>query len=111
MITLQKISILHDDMKDCIALDVKPEQKGFVASNAYSLAEAYCEKRAYAAAGVRDAAEPYAVYQDGEMVGFAMYGYFTPDYEDGDEPSKIDRVKMDISRRYKRITTAKSRAK
>ncbi|MCL2408142.1 MAG: GNAT family N-acetyltransferase [Oscillospiraceae bacterium] len=85
MIELRKISILDDNMKECIALDILPEQKGFVASNAYSLAEAYCENRAYAEAGVCDIAEPYAVYQDGKMVGFAMYGYFSPDYEEDDE--------------------------
>jgi len=40
MIELKEISILDDNMKECIALEVLPEQDDFVASNSYSLAEA-----------------------------------------------------------------------
>ena len=46
-----------------IELSVAPDQERFVASNLQSLAEAYVW---------RDAAEPYAVYADDEMVGFAL---------------------------------------
>ena len=75
MIELRKISILDDNMKECIALDVLPEQDNYVASNAYSLAQAYeCSKSEDG-----DIAVPYAVYENGKMVGFAMYGYFPPD--------------------------------
>jgi diamine N-acetyltransferase len=79
MIELKKISILDDVMKACIALEVLPEQYDFVASNAISLAQAYDENKAYAETGKGNIAVPYAVYQNGVMVGFAMYGYFEPD--------------------------------
>ena len=49
--------------RECIELTVAPAQEGFVASNVQSLADAYV---------YRDAAEPYAVYVDEEMVGFAL---------------------------------------
>lgn len=49
--------------RECIELSVAPEQERFVASNRQSLADAYVW---------RDAAEPYAIYADDEMVGFAM---------------------------------------
>ena len=84
MIELRKISILDDNMKECIALDVLPEQRNFVASNAISLAEAYDENKAYAEGTGFSIAEPFAIYENDEMVGFIMYGYFLPD-EDEDE--------------------------
>jgi len=79
MIELKKISILDDNMKTCIALEVLPEQDNFVASNAISLAEAYDENKAFAETGEGAIAVPYAVYENGKMVGFAMYGYFPPE--------------------------------
>jgi diamine N-acetyltransferase len=88
MIELKKISILDDAMKECIALKILPEQEDFVASNAYSLAEAYVENKAYAETGEGNIAVPYAVYKDGKMVGFVMYGYFAP--EDDEESYNQD---------------------
>jgi diamine N-acetyltransferase len=49
--------------RECIELAVAPDQEEFVASNLQSLADAYV---------YRDAAEPYAVYADETMVGFAL---------------------------------------
>jgi diamine N-acetyltransferase len=49
--------------RELIDLSVAPEQQGFVASNVRSLAEAYVW---------REGAEPYAVYADDEIVGFAL---------------------------------------
>ena len=83
MIELKRISILDDNMKECIALDVLPDQEDFVASNAVSLAQAYDENKAYAKTGKGNIAVPYAVYENGKMVGFAMYGYIPP--EDGED--------------------------
>ncbi|MCL2378664.1 MAG: GNAT family N-acetyltransferase [Defluviitaleaceae bacterium] len=85
MIELKKISILDDNMKECIELDFLPEQKGFVADNSLSLAEAYDTNKAYDSTGKGDIAIPYAVYENGVMVGFAMYGYFPPGSEDDAE--------------------------
>ena len=69
MIELRKISINDDSAKECIALEITPEQKGFVASNADSLAEAYANSEK----GLLDI--PYAIYADDVMVGFAMYSF------------------------------------
>jgi len=91
MIELKKISILDDNMKECIALDVLPEQDNFVASNAISLAEAYYENKAFAEKGEGNIAVPYAVYENGKMVGFAMYGYFPPD-DDDDSYSRDEHI-------------------
>ncbi|MCL2840874.1 MAG: GNAT family N-acetyltransferase [Defluviitaleaceae bacterium] len=84
MLTMKKISILDDNMKECIALDFLPEQTGFVADNSISLAEAYDANKAYAETGKGDIAVPFAAYENGKMVGFAMYGYFPPG-DEGDE--------------------------
>jgi len=84
MIELRKISILDDNMKECIELDFLPEQAGFVADNSVSLAEAYDTNKAYAETGKGDIAVPYAAYENEKMVGFAMYGYFPPGDEDDD---------------------------
>jgi diamine N-acetyltransferase len=90
MIELKKISILDDNMKECIALDVLPEQDNFVASNAYSLAEAYDMNKERMEGGEDNFAVPYVVYENGKMVGFAMYGYFLPDEDDGEEAYSKD---------------------
>jgi diamine N-acetyltransferase len=89
MITLRKISILDDNMQECIELGVLPEQSNFVATNAISLAQAYGDNKALAETGKGNNAIPYAVYEDDKMVGFAMYGYFPPE-EDDDNPYSKD---------------------
>jgi diamine N-acetyltransferase len=63
--------------RECIELSVAPEQQGFVASNVQSLADAYVW---------REAAEPYAVYSDDEMVGFALLFPFAGDVDDDSIP-------------------------
>jgi len=83
MIELKKVSILDDNMKECIALEIWPEQENFVASNAVSLAQAYTDNKTYAETGEGTIAVPYAVYENGKMVAFVMYGYIPPDDEDG----------------------------
>ncbi|MCL1995737.1 MAG: GNAT family N-acetyltransferase [Defluviitaleaceae bacterium] len=84
-IILKKISILDEQMPECIALSVLPEQRNFVASNAKSLAEAYDQNKIYEEDGKGFIVVPYAVYEGDTMVGFAMYGYCPPDAEDSDE--------------------------
>jgi len=91
MITLKKISILDDNMKECVALQILPEQYNFVASNAVSLAEAYDTNKAYEEKGEGSIAVPYAVYENSKMVGFIMYGYFPPEDEE-DAYSKDEHV-------------------
>ena len=60
-VTLRKVT--NDTFRACIGLEVREDQKGYVASNMYSLAEAQAD-------GV---SEPRAIYADEEMVGFIMY--------------------------------------
>jgi len=62
-ITLRKVT--NDTFRECIALKVRDDQKGFVASNVYSLAEAQAD-------GV---SIPRAIYADERMVGFIMYDF------------------------------------
>jgi diamine N-acetyltransferase len=57
--------ITMDNFEECINLSVAEKQKGFVASNMYSLAEAKAD-------GV---SKPYAVYNNTTMVGFVMYWF------------------------------------
>ncbi|MCL2409168.1 MAG: GNAT family N-acetyltransferase [Oscillospiraceae bacterium] len=78
MIELRKISILDDNMKECIELELTPEQYNFVAHNAESLGEAY----ALNSKGINSVATAYAIYADGLMVGFLMYGYFEKEFDD-----------------------------
>jgi len=61
MVSLRPVD--SSNYRECIELSVAPEQQRFVASNLQSLADAYVW---------REAAEPYAVYSDDEMVGFAL---------------------------------------
>ena len=70
MIELKKITITSEEMKDCIALDVAPEQKDFVYPNAIMLALEYNFN-------VRNKPmECYAIYAEGTMVGLIAYNYY-----------------------------------
>jgi diamine N-acetyltransferase len=77
MIELRKISLTDDSMKECIKLEVKPEQREFVAHNAYSLATAYVENSRGG-----HIVTPYAIYLESKMIGFIMYGYIKKELED-----------------------------
>ena len=61
MISLRPIDA--GNYRECIELTVAPDQERFVASNLQSLADAYV---------YRDGAEPYAVYSEDELIGFAL---------------------------------------
>ena len=65
MTTVYLREINRDNWKQAIRLDVAPEQKHFVASNLYSIAEAIFNPTYV----------PLAIYNETEtMVGFLMYG-------------------------------------
>jgi len=85
MIELKPISILDKEMVECINLSVTKEQYNFVASNSYSLAEAYDTNKRHIEKGEHSRAAPYAAYNDGKMLGFVMIGYFYPGENDEDE--------------------------
>lgn len=57
--------INQHNFAESVSLNIAPDQVDFVASNLHSLAEAYAFP----------AFEPRAVYVDGTMVGFLMYGF------------------------------------
>jgi len=80
MVELRKISILDENIKECIELDVTPEQRSFVAHNATSLGQAYAWNARYGADG--GYAAPYAIYTDDVMVGFIMYGFIKKEHDD-----------------------------
>lgn len=93
MITLKDIN--HNNWMSCIGLEVTDEQKKFMNPNIFSLAEAYVHS-----GGSRDAEEyyrcvPFAIYNDDEMVGFAMLTYEAETDYDNKPAYEIYRIMTD----------------
>ena len=65
MITLTEIN--QSNWEQCISLSVFPEQKNFVATNVFSLAQSK----------IFPDMLPLGICNDGQLVGFAMIGYET----------------------------------
>jgi len=78
MVELRKINICN--AVKCMMLKLLPEQENFVANNRNSLVQAFGLNRRLIGKGSK--AVPYAIYADGEMVGFIMYGFFTKKFDD-----------------------------
>ena len=78
MITLKPIALFDENAKECIDLLTTQEQEEFVSPNVFSLASAYNLNRK----NIKSCAVPYAIYADTKMVGFVMYGFFEPSYDD-----------------------------
>jgi len=82
MIDLRKIT--WDNYEDVIALKVDDEQKGFVCSNEFTLAQCYVGQ-------INNENEPsgpegtFAIYNDDILVGFNMSLYETDDSEEDDD--------------------------
>lgn len=70
MTELRQITL--DNFEECIRLEPKKEQSGFVASNLRSLWKPTLPLLQ------RTAPLPYAIYQNGTMVGFLMLAYNEP---------------------------------
>ncbi len=70
-------TITEENFEECLELELTQSQKQFVASNAYSLSEAYALSN-----GAESKAMPYAIYADGVMVGFIMAVYQPMEEED-----------------------------
>jgi len=67
MVELREITV--DNFDECIDLKVADDQHNFVASNMYSLAQAWA---------FYETAYPFAIYADDIMVGFIMMGFYKP---------------------------------
>ena len=65
MIHLKEVT--KENIDEVLELSVREDQKSFVSTTAESLAQAYAYK---------ETAFPFAVYNDEEMVGFIMMGYY-----------------------------------
>ena len=65
MVELKKIT--KDNFEACLNLKVADNQARFVASNIYSLAQAWV---------YQNTAFPFAIYADNILVGFIMMGYY-----------------------------------
>lgn len=63
MIHLEKITMTN--FRDVLQIKINDEDKKMVASNMYSLAEAYADQVSI----------PRAIYQDEALIGFIMYNY------------------------------------
>ena len=74
MIALRKVDARN--IWELVALEVREEQKSFVATNTESILEAYC---AVTNGGV---ALPFGIYDGDTPVGFLMIGYGCGDWED-----------------------------
>lgn len=73
--------ITWDNFEECISLELKEEQKNFLASNVYSLAQSYI-----ALLNDELPAMTFAIYDGEEMIGFIMMYHDTPkENEYGDE--------------------------
>jgi diamine N-acetyltransferase len=63
------IEISQSNWEKCCSLSVDDDQKGYISSNVYSLAESKYEPERY----------PLGIDNNGQLVGFAMYGNDTDD--------------------------------
>ena len=77
-VTLREITM--ESFFECTKLDVAEDQKGFVASNVFSLAEAKADS----------VSNPLAIYAGDQMVGFIMY-----DFEPKEDRGYISRLMVD----------------
>jgi len=85
MVRLEKIN--EKNYRNCIKLEVKDKQKNFVASNVFSLAQAYISMIEKDIVSM-----PYAIFNDENMVGFVMIEYYK---EKGEMVYEIGRMMID----------------
>lgn len=94
MIELRKIN--EENFEECMSLEPKEEQKGFVASNLKSLAEAYI-----ALANDSCIPMPYAIYNDNTMVGFLMLSFKAEDNTKDENQYWLCRLMIDKNHQRK----------
>jgi len=74
MVTLRKITILDEKMKDSIALTIPEEREDYVESNAIALSDDFEYNRREIAVW-----ESRAIYADDKMVGLICFNYYVDD--------------------------------
>lgn len=82
MIELRKITEVN--FEKCLMLRLTDEQQEYIASNSYSLAEAYAIENE----GL-NRAMPYAIYNDDVMIGFVMAVYQPIDVTDPEDDEEV----------------------
>lgn len=92
MIRLRRVDL--GNMQEIIGLEVRENQQSFVASNLYSLAEAFaCRESGHAAL-------PFGLYEDDQPVGFAMFGYGLMEGDPAIAQGNYVLVRLMIDRRH-----------
>lgn len=79
-VTLRELT--HENFDECIQLRVREDQSDMIASNMYSLAQAWVDHEV----------TPLAIYDDDTMVGFLMFGL-----DDEDERYWLLRLMVDYN--------------
>jgi diamine N-acetyltransferase len=82
LVTLERITA--DNFEECIGLTLTERQREFIASNAYSLCEAYALTNHDLHTPM-----PYAIYHEDRMVGFVMAVYQPKDENDPEDDEDV----------------------
>ncbi|QTD42986.1 GNAT family N-acetyltransferase [Sporosarcina sp. Te-1] len=87
--------VTWENFEECIHLELKKEQKNFMASNMYSLAQSYV-------ALLNDdlPAMTFAIYAEEKMVGFIMMYYDTAEENEFGDEACYGILRFMIDRRY-----------
>lgn len=94
MVELKEIT--EENFEECIGLNLTEEQWEYIASNAYSLSEAYALKN-----DGKYIPMPYAIYNGDDMVGFIMAVYQPIDEDDPEDDENVYYLsRMMIDKRY-----------
>lgn len=93
MVEFQRIT--WENFQECIKLELKEEQKNYVASNLYSLAQSYV-------ALLNDdlPAMTFAIYADEKMVGFIMMYHDTAEENEFEDEACYGILRFMIDKRY-----------
>jgi len=93
MVVFRKIT--WDNFDECVNLQLADEQRGFLASNVYSLAQSYV-------ALLNDELPPmtFAIYDDDTMIGFIMMYHDTAEENEYGDEEAYGILRFMIDRRY-----------
>ncbi|MBM7839427.1 diamine N-acetyltransferase [Alkalihalobacillus xiaoxiensis] len=84
-----------DNLEECLSLEVNEDQKKYVASNMYSLAQSYV-----ALLNDKLPAMTYAIYHDVTMVGFIMMYHDTAEENEYGDEEAYGILRFMIDRKY-----------